>query len=120
MNTLATTLKRLPNPALPRDLTADVLARIEGLEQPQPALASTAAPQSMWAFAAASVFAAAAIAVSVAYGNLPLFHVAPLSGLGMPSSGVGGLSLLVGLALYALGLFVTVGERRVPYSSTSP
>jgi hypothetical protein len=54
--------------------------------------------------------AAMAVAMSAASGDVSLLRVTPLSigGLGLPSSGVGALSLLAGLGLYAAGLFAPI------------
>jgi hypothetical protein len=112
MNTLTTSLRALPNPALPRDLTAHVLARVEAIEQ-RPEPVSIDSGRSMWAIPVGSAVASAAVAVSVMSGDLPLFHAAPLSvgGIGVPSTVSAALSLLTGLALYALGLFAPLRHR---------
>ena len=120
MDTLIESLRALPEPTLMRDLTADILLRVEAIERP-PSTVSTVPEPSMWAIVFGPALAAAAITISVTSGDLPLFHVLPLSvgGLGVPTSGAAALSLLVGLALYVWSLFGTVGQRRMPYSSTS-
>ena len=113
MNTLTSSLKALPHPALPRDLTSDILARIDATERPRPVPVSTSS-RSPWAVALGSALAAIAVVMSAASGDASLLRVTPLSigGLGLPSSGVGAFSLLVGLALYAAGLFAPIRRRR--------
>jgi anti-sigma factor RsiW len=111
MNTLTDRLRALPNPTLPRDFTASVLARVEAIERPRPSPVSRPT-RSIWAIALGSGLAAASIATSAMSGDA-LLRVAPLSvgGLGMASSGLGASWLLGGLALYAAGLFSPIRHR---------
>jgi hypothetical protein len=123
---VTTSLRMLPHPALPRDFTADVLARAAAVEQARREVRATVsvpvASRSPWVPASATVLAAAAIAVSLASADVPLFRVAPFSGggLGLPSTGAGMFLLLAGLALYAFGLLVPLRShpRRLPASMT--
>lgn len=110
MDTLTRSLKALPSPALQRDLTAGVLARVETIAKPRPTPVSSIRSQAPWAIALGSALAAAAIAVSTWSGDASLLRVTPfgIGGLGLPSSGVGAVTLLVGLAVYAAGLFAPI------------
>jgi hypothetical protein len=114
MDPLTSRLKALAHPALPRDLTAGVLARVETIGQPRPAPVSIAPSPALWATASGSIVAAAGIAVSVASGDLPLLHVTPFSAWRLATT-AGAVPLLVGLGLYLIGVFIPFGERR-PYA----
>ena len=123
---VATSLQMIPNPALPRDLTAGVLARAAAVEQARRAGPTTATvgvgvlSRSLWVPASATALAAAAVAAAIASSDVALLRVGPFSGggLDMPSTGAGMFQLLAGLALYALGLLVPLrsGVRRFPES----
>ena|SRR5688572_10830204 len=118
MNALSSSLRALPNPMLPRDLTVDVLARVEAAGRPRPVPVSTPS-RSPWAVALGSALAATAVAMSVATGDASLLRVTPpsIGSLGLPSSGLGAVTLLAGLTLYAAGLLAPIrrsaeGARR--------
>jgi len=118
--TLHDRLRALPAPALPRDLTADVLSRVEQLERRR----STPATQShgmrlwgpsraAWTTAVLLALAAAALGVSIATGQLPLMSMSGVFRLGNLLTGPSNLPLFVtGLALYALGLFSSLRPDR--------
>ena len=112
-------LRMIPNPALPRDLTADVLVRAAAVEQAwraMPATGTVTAPmtsRALWVPASATALAAAVVAASIASGDVPLFRMAPLSGggLDMPQTGAGIIQLVTGLALYAFGLLLPLNRN---------
>ena len=118
--TLHDRLRALPAPALPRDLTSDVLTRVEQLERRR----STPAPEALWtrrvgpsraewATAVLLALAAAALGVSIATGQLPLMSMSGVFRLGNLLTGPSNLPLFVtGLALYALGLFSSLRPDR--------
>ena len=117
--TLDDRLRALPAPALPRDLTSDVLTRVEQLERRRLTPATEAqgmrrwrALRADWATAVLSALAAAALGVSITTGQLPLMSMSGGFRLSTLLTGPSDLLLLVtGLALYALGLFSSL--RRV-------
>jgi hypothetical protein len=125
-------LRALPRPALPRDLTAGVLAHtaaIEGARAARPAPVFEAKRRvvmpdvSGWAMVAGAVVATVAITASgdVAPGDIvSLDRVAVRSVVAIPAMTPGLLTLAAGLALYAFGLFASLSTQRPPYSSTSP
>jgi hypothetical protein len=121
---VTTRLRTLPNPALPRDLTKDILARAAAVDLARRAVpvtataGVTAASRALWVPASVTALTAAAVVSSLASAGLPLFRVTPFSGLEMPSTGGGMFQLLAGLALYAFGLLVPVrrGRRRLTAS----
>ena len=111
--TLHDRLRALPAPALPRDLTSDVLTRVEQLERRRSTPATEAhgmrrwGPlRAEWATAALLALAAAALGVSITTGHLPLISMSGGFRLSTLLTGPSDLLLLVtGLVLYALGLF---------------
>jgi len=117
--TLDDRIRALPAPALPRDLTSDVLTRVEQLERRRLTPATEAqgmrrwrALRADWATAVLSALAAAALGVSITTGQLPLMSMSGGFRLSTLLTGPSDLLLLVtGLALYALGLFSSL--RRV-------
>jgi hypothetical protein len=111
--TLNDRLRALPAPALPRDLTSDVLNRVEQLERRRSAPATQAhgmrlwgGSRAEWATAVLLALAAAALGVSATTGQLPLISMSGMFRLGNLLTWPSDLLLFVtGLALYALGLF---------------
>ena len=118
--TLHDRLRALPAPALPRDLTSDVLTRVEQLERRRSTPATGAhgmrrwGPlRAEWATAVLLALAAAALGVSIATGQLPLMSMSGVFRLGNLLTGPSDLPLFVtGLALYALGLFSSLRPDR--------
>jgi hypothetical protein len=118
--TLHDRLRALPAPALPRDLTSDVLTRVEQLERRRSAPATEAhgtrlfGPSRVeWATAVLLALAAAALGVSIMTGQLPLISISGAFRLGNLLTGPSDLPLFVtGLALYALGLFSSLRPDR--------
>ena len=118
--TLHDRLRSLPAPALPRDLTSDVLSRVEQLERRRSAPAPEAQgmrragpSRAEWATAVLLALAAAALGVSIATGQLPLMSMSGVFRLGNLLTGPSDLPLFVtGLALYALGLFSSLRPDR--------
>ena len=118
--TLHDRLRALPAPALPRDLTSDVLDRVEQLERRRLTPATEAqgmrrgwALRADWATAVLSALAAAALGVSITTGQLPLMSMSGVFRLGNLLTGPSDLPLFVtGLALYALGLFSSLRPDR--------
>jgi len=118
--TLDDRLRALPTPALARDLTADVLNRIEQLERRRPAPAPEApgrrlwgASRAEWATAVLAIMAAVALGVSITTGQLPLMSMSGVFRLGNLLTGPSDRLLFVtGLALYALGLFSSLRPDR--------
>ena len=114
-------LRMIPNPAPARDLTADVLARAAVVEEARRAVPATAArtarvtSRALWVPASATALAAAAVATSIASGDVSLLRVAPFSGggLDMPPTAAGMLQLVTGLALYAFGLLLPLNRNLV-------
>ena len=113
-------LRALPAPALPRDLTSDVLSRVEQLERRRSAPATQAhgtrrlgPSRAAWAPAVLLALAAAALGVSITTGQLPLISLSGGFRLGSLLTGRSDLPLFVtGLALYALGLFSSLRPDR--------
>jgi len=118
--TLDDRLRALPAPALPRDLTSDVLNRVEQLERRRSAPAPEAQgmrrvgpSRAEWATAVLLALAAAALGASIATGQLPLISMSGGFRLGNLPTRVSDLPLFVtGLALYALGLFSSLRPDR--------
>ena len=118
--TLDDRLRALPAPALPRDLTSDVLSRVEQLERRRSAPATEAQGmrrwgrlRAEWATAVLLALAAAALGASIATGQLPLISMSGGFRLGNLPTRVSDLPLFVtGLALYALGLFSSLRPDR--------
>jgi len=118
--TLDDRLRALPAPALPRDLTSDVLTRVEQLERRRLTPATEAQgmrragpSRAEWATAVLLALAAAALGVSIATGQLPLMSMSGVFRLGNLLTGPSDLPLFVtGLALYALGLFSSLRPDR--------
>ena len=117
--TLHDRLRALPAPALPRDLTSDVLTRVEQLERRRLTPATEAGmrragpSRAEWATAVLLALAAAALGVSIATGQLPLMSMSGVFRLGNLLTGPSDLPLFVtGLALYALGLFSSLRPDR--------
>ena len=117
--TLNDRLRALPVPALPRDLTSDVLNRVEQLERRRSTPATEAhgrrlwGPSRAWVTAVLSVLAAAALGVSITTGQLPLISMSGGFCLGNLLTGPSDRLLFVtGLALYALGLFSSLRPDR--------
>jgi len=115
---LTAVLRRLPEPAAPATLEATVMARIARLPPPAPDVARERARRRreraarVWAIAGLllllgfDVYDRAASALPGAFGLTP----AMTTGLGAMPSGVMPAALLVlGLALYAAGLFAQTG-----------
>jgi len=118
--TLHDRLRALPAPTLPRDLTSDVLNRVEQLERRRSAPATEAQGmrrwgrlRAEWATAVLLALAAAALGVSITTGQLPLMSLSGGFRLSKVLAGPSGLPLFVpGLALYALGLFSSLRPDR--------
>ena len=118
--TLDDRLRALPAPALPRDLTSDVLTRVEQLERLRSAPATQSHGMRLWGPSRAAwttavllALAAAALGVSIATGQLPLMSMSGVFRLGNLLTGPSDLPLFVtGLALYALGLFSSLRPDR--------
>ena len=119
--TIDTGLAALPQPAAPRDLAANVMARIARIDElpiagPAPAVAR---PSSLrWDPALAAVGAGTALAVGVLVSGVSPIDVQSLgfartsTGLVvMPATIAGAMGVSGGLALYALGLFLPVAVR---------
>lgn len=125
-------LRALPRPALPRDLTAGVLAHTAAIEGARAARRASVFESkrrvvmpdpSGWATVAGAVVATVAIIASGEIGPrgiVSLDRVALRSVVDMPAMTPGIFTLAAGLALYAFGLFASLSTRRPPYSSTSP
>ena len=113
-------LRALPAPTLPRDLTSDVLNRVEQLERRRSAPATQSHGMRLWGPSRAAwttavllALAAAALGVSIATGQLPLMSMSGVFRLGNLLTGPSDLPLFVtGLALYALGLFSSLRPDR--------
>lgn len=115
---LSIRLRMIPTPALPHDLTKDILARAAAVDQARRAapmratVGHSAASRALWVPASVTALTAAAVVSFLTSTDMPLLRVMPFSGLEMPSTGGGMFQLLAGLALYAFSLLVPVRRGR--------
>ena len=111
---VTTRLKALPHPDLPRDLTLDVLARVEAIEQSAAAEVSVTPARTMWLAPLATVLAAAMVTALLGFADSLPFRLVPFSGGSLRTSLMwrGTLQLLAGLALYVVGLLAPLRSGR--------
>jgi hypothetical protein len=120
--TIDTALAALPQPAVPRDLAAGILARIARIDEPAPASVRAASASRVSSFrgypSLAAVAAGAVLAIGVlASGPSPIevqslgFARTSMGLVVMPVTIAGAMGVAGGLALYALGLFMPLAVR---------